>query len=399
MHTLLVREESRSGNFEIPAGFHGKLRVLSSGPSLVGVIQSLDPESDFNFEIRCVKDSNPVGLCQFNVQALSCSKFIQITLPVIGSPDCAFLTLYVCWVTPLQSSITTSVPRSYPSAFAIGHRGSGSNKVSTEFLENTLTSFEAADRRGADFVEFDVQLSRDGVPVIYHDMIGFVTKYPLDGIEPHETTKDGGYRYVIKQFSESHFRKTGLTTIFQTERPTFEDLLKTLPVSLGFDVELKYPAPYKLNERIPYFEMNQFVEGILEVTNAHAGDRQIFFSSFDPFVCAMLALKQSKFPIFQLFNCKRRWSDVSVMAAKVRQIVSLHRELGIQGFVFDGGHLLQTPELIPELKEQGFVMCTYGGINNSPEGIRKQLGMGIVGICTDDMAMARSVVDEHIRGG
>lgn len=35
--------------------------------------------------------------------------------------------------------------------------------------ENTIASLSAAASHGADFVEFDVQLSKDHVPVIYHD--------------------------------------------------------------------------------------------------------------------------------------------------------------------------------------------------------------------------------------
>jgi len=46
----------------------------------------------------------------------------------------------------------------------IGHRG-----ASAEAPENTLASFELALRQGADAIEFDVQLSSDGVPVVIHD--------------------------------------------------------------------------------------------------------------------------------------------------------------------------------------------------------------------------------------
>ena len=35
--------------------------------------------------------------------------------------------------------------------------------------ENTMQSFYAAKRLGAEMIEFDVRLSRDGVPVIFHD--------------------------------------------------------------------------------------------------------------------------------------------------------------------------------------------------------------------------------------
>ena len=46
----------------------------------------------------------------------------------------------------------------------IGHRG-----ASAVAPENTLAAFEAAIAAGADGIEFDVRLSRDGVPVVIHD--------------------------------------------------------------------------------------------------------------------------------------------------------------------------------------------------------------------------------------
>lgn len=45
----------------------------------------------------------------------------------------------------------------------------GASKFSTAFTENTLLSFLVAARLGAKYIEFDVQLSRDWVPIIVHD--------------------------------------------------------------------------------------------------------------------------------------------------------------------------------------------------------------------------------------
>ena len=39
----------------------------------------------------------------------------------------------------------------------------------TSITENTVTSFNQASRKGADFVEFDVQLTRDHMPIVYHN--------------------------------------------------------------------------------------------------------------------------------------------------------------------------------------------------------------------------------------
>jgi glycerophosphoryl diester phosphodiesterase len=46
----------------------------------------------------------------------------------------------------------------------IAHRGASRDRP-----ENTLAAFDEALRQGADGIELDLQLSRDGVPVVYHD--------------------------------------------------------------------------------------------------------------------------------------------------------------------------------------------------------------------------------------
>ncbi|KAI3637904.1 hypothetical protein MIR68_004553 [Amoeboaphelidium protococcarum] len=57
----------------------------------------------------------------------------------------------------------------------IGHRGAGANQSgrsgSLQVGENTVLSFITAASLGAEYVEFDVQVTKDLVPVIYHDFI------------------------------------------------------------------------------------------------------------------------------------------------------------------------------------------------------------------------------------
>ncbi|KAG0173029.1 Glycerophosphocholine phosphodiesterase [Apophysomyces sp. BC1034] len=68
----------------------------------------------------------------------------------------------------------------------IGHRGSGMNKKGSRLQvgENTVLSFVTAASLGAEYVEFDVQLTKDLVPVIYHDWTVTETGYdiPLNAI-------------------------------------------------------------------------------------------------------------------------------------------------------------------------------------------------------------------------
>jgi len=63
----------------------------------------------------------------------------------------------------------------------VGHRGFGMNRCSGRGIrENTVASFIAAHGSGAGWCEFDVQVTADGIPVIWHDNILLVRH----GLEP-----------------------------------------------------------------------------------------------------------------------------------------------------------------------------------------------------------------------
>ena len=96
------------------------------------------------------------------------------TLEVIGAVTFNFLI-----ITPFKHpnmSVTENQTywKSMAQTMVIGHRGLGKNLASRRSLqlgENTVQSFIAAANLGAQYVEFDVQLTKDHVPVIYHDFL------------------------------------------------------------------------------------------------------------------------------------------------------------------------------------------------------------------------------------
>lgn len=98
----------------------------------------------------------------------------QDTLEVLG--NIKFEYLCVTPFTHPQMSLARSDTywKQLVSTRVIGHRGLGknmSNRNSLQLGENTVESFIAAASLGACYVEFDVQLTKDHVPVIYHDFL------------------------------------------------------------------------------------------------------------------------------------------------------------------------------------------------------------------------------------
>ena len=96
------------------------------------------------------------------------------TLEVIGSVNFSFLTITPFTHPSMSITEKQTYWKSMTSTMLIGHRGLGKNmaaRTSLQLGENTIQSFIAAANLGASYVEFDVQLTKDHVPVIYHDFL------------------------------------------------------------------------------------------------------------------------------------------------------------------------------------------------------------------------------------
>ncbi len=117
----------------------------------------------------------------------------------------------------------------------IGHRGNRAHAP-----ENTLPSLLEAVALGADAVEFDVHLSRDGVLVMLHDdtldrttdASGPVAAKTLAELRQVDAgarfTKDGGKTYPWRG------RGAGIST--------FDEVIESLPRTLPMIIEVKTPA-------------------------------------------------------------------------------------------------------------------------------------------------------------
>jgi glycerophosphoryl diester phosphodiesterase len=137
------------------------------------------------------------------------------------------------------------------------HRGDSAHET-----ENTLAAFDRAREAGADGIELDVQLDRDGVPVVFHDdtldrLVGRPGK--LSELSSHE---------------RAQLRVSGHAI------PTLAEVLGGLG-DLECNVEIK-------SGRLASRQTRSLVAATAEVIRNSGCADQIIVSSFDPFALVIL---------------------------------------------------------------------------------------------------------------
>ncbi|KAI9696500.1 MAG: Glycerophosphocholine phosphodiesterase [Bogoriella megaspora] len=293
----------------------------------------------------------------------------------------------------------------------VGHRGSGSNTIlrtNLQLGENTVQSLTTAVDLGATGVEFDVQLTKDLVPVIYHDFTvmqqgGDTPIHALQADQFSYLSKTDVSRGDLSTMVETKYNERSLASprprsrslalyddsqtlniharmrttaegkkghikgnvrglAIQDAFPTFKELLTKVPESVAFDVEMKYPMLWEAEDRdmLPVcVEANAFVDRVLETIYLYGGNRSIGFSSFSPEMCILLATKQSDYPI--LFLSKAGSVPVGdVRSASLQQSIHFAKRWGLAGIVMLSDPFVRCPSLIGYAKSAGLTQAQAG---------------------------------------
>ncbi len=138
----------------------------------------------------------------------------------------------------------------------VGHRGFGAGAPGGH-RENSVSSFLAAARAGAQWVELDARRSSDDVLVLWHDPV-----------------TPGGARIV--GCSAAELAAEGIVSL--------DDVLAALPVGVGVDIDVKTTIEDAVDS--PRRRTHALVAAVL---GRHAGTRQFLVSSFDASVPSYLS--------------------------------------------------------------------------------------------------------------
>lgn len=380
------------------------------------------------------------------------------TLSVLGTIKFQFLIINPFHHPNISTAKSSSYWKLLTTTRVIGHRGLGKNSLSTKSLqlgENTLQSFIAAANLGASYVEFDVQLTKDYVPVIYHDFLVGETGFdiPMDSltleqflnISEQQKAINGSRKSLSKEINKSQddlsellnkrmsFEKQRAKTLFDYKDEyedylfnqrmkltsalksngfkantrghsihapftTLEEVLKKLPKHVGFNIECKYPMldESQVEGMDNYaIDLNFWVDTVLKTVYDNCNGHDIIFSSFHPDICIMLSLKQPSFPV--LFLTEAGTSPMmDIRASSLQEAVRLARRWDLLGIVSECTPLIECPRLTRAVKNSGIVCVTYGTGNNDPSNARLQIQNGVDAVIVDSVLAVRNGLTEKV---
>ncbi|KAH0842851.1 Glycerophosphodiester phosphodiesterase GDE1 [Fonsecaea pedrosoi] len=389
----------------------------------------------------------------------------DVTVPIVAASDLEVIgsvTFNFLVITPFKHpnmSVTENQTywRSMASTMVIGHRGLGKNfaagRRSLQLGENTIQSFIAAASLGASYVEFDVQLTKDHVPVIYHDFL--VSETGIDApvhtltLEqflhvndmrtprhsrpaspvPFEKPKTASLKSVERDIRTSRLRSMSVSGATSNESlemdermkhtrdfkkkgfkgntrgnhiqapfATLEEMFKKIPQEVGFNIEMKYPMLYESeDEEMDTYavELNSFVDTVLAKVYELGKGRNIIFSSFNPDICLLLSFKQPSIPVLFLTDSGTSPAG-DIRATSLQEAIRFASRWNLLGVVSAAEPFVAAPRLVKVVKESGLVCVSYGTLNNDSAMVRKQVKQGIDAVIVDNVLAIRRGLTEDV---
>lgn len=155
-----------------------------------------------------------------------------------------FLVLVgLCFPVPLAADTPKTLPP-YTKPTLIAHRG-----ASADAPEHTLAAYELALKQGADFVEPDLQMTRDGVLVCLHDASLERTTDVAKVFPGRAKVVKGKKTWPVAEFTLAEVQKLDAGSwkaarFAGAKVPTFQQMIKTVKGKAGIIPETKAPEVY-----------------------------------------------------------------------------------------------------------------------------------------------------------
>jgi len=285
----------------------------------------------------------------------------------------------LCGIALLAMAFTLKTPpaKPYPKFIKVGHRGTRGLMP-----ENTIPSMTKAIQLGADMVEMDIHITRDGKIVVYHDE-SFDPAYTLmpDGSEINKAERK---KYTFYQMNYADIRpfiigkKVNAAYPKQQQLPTYTPLLGELIDSVDHFTKVNhlksvyYLVEIKSNEKTDGFDQpapDEYIDKVMKVLNPKKLGDRLIIQSFDMRPLQVLHKKHPNIALGFLTDDKN-----ATMADNLSK-------LGFNPAFYNPYKGLVTPEMIDKCHKAGMLIMPWT-VNDTAE-MKKIKALGVDGIITD----------------
>lgn len=227
----------------------------------------------------------------------------------------------------------------------IGHRGARDLAP-----ENTVAGLLAGISAGADGVEFDVQCTKDGHLVLFHD---------------DTLTRITGVRGLLVKCTLAQLRELNAGGYFGPQYageliPTLDEAIERLPAGCFLNIEAKRKK--LLSDGLE--------RGIAEAVRRHNLYDRVIVSSFNPVALWRIGRIDRRIPLGLLYETGMPFLMDTGWPRQMLRLAALHPSWG-----------LVTPEFVAEAHARG--QKVFSWTVNDPEDMHLMIEAGVDGIITD----------------
>jgi glycerophosphoryl diester phosphodiesterase len=239
----------------------------------------------------------------------------------------------------------------------IAHRG-----ASAQYPENTMAAFRGAVQMQADMIELDVMLSKDGVPVVFHDAT----------LDAHSDGTGPVANHTLEELKKLDAGSWSGSTFSGEQIPTLEEVLKFSSQKIALNIEIK-------TESVTDEVKGGVEQKSLDLVKKYGMEEHVIFSSFDYRAVAHLKELNPQVPVALLYNKRQSEGKLPselVAAYKADAFNCSYRQLSKKRWKDLQSHRIST-----------FIYTV-----DSPRRMKKLIKKGVSGIFTNKPDVLRGVV-------
>lgn len=243
----------------------------------------------------------------------------------------------------------------------IAHRG-----ASAFAPENTLAAFRKAFEAGADGLEFDVRLAKDGVPVVVHDA---------------HLKRVAGKNLLVSELASAELRNTDVGSWFNRKNPRRADerfSRETVPtLELFFDFLGDYAGLLYLELKCEGAETLPLVEAVAKIVNRSKLLSRIVVKSFDLEAVSLARSRMPEVRAAALFEPK-----FSTIFARPIRLIELAQAAGADELSLH--YSMAKPRIVREAARRNLPTIVW--TNDRPAWVERAARIGVAAIITNDPA-------------